>query len=99
VAPTDATEERDRFTNGKVRNYKTAAPNVFVASLGCACSQRLRKHNEESFDWNKTVGGLAQLKVRGLAKCGPSSYSLSPHTILFVCPSFRIRPANCTLSG
>ncbi len=58
-------EERDRFTNGKVRK---TAPNVFAASLGYASSQRLRKHNEESVDCSKTVAGLAQLKVRGLAK-------------------------------
>lgn len=58
-------EERDQFTNGKVRK---TAPNVFAASLGYASSQRLRKHNEESVDCSKTVAGLAQLKVRGLAK-------------------------------
>ena len=29
---------------------------------------RKRKQIEESFGWSKIVGGLAQLKVRGLAK-------------------------------
>ena len=52
--------------NGKVR--KTAVPSEVAASLGYAISQRLRKRIEESFGWSKTVGGLAQVKVRGLAK-------------------------------
>jgi IS5 family transposase len=52
--------------HGKVR--KTAVPSKVAASLGYAISQRLRKRIEESFGWTKTVGGLAQVKVRGLAK-------------------------------
>jgi transposase len=44
---------------------KTAVPNEVAASLGYAISQRLRKRIEESFGWK---GGLAQVKVRGLAK-------------------------------
>ncbi len=51
---------------GKVRN--TAVPSEVAASLGYAVSQRLRKRIEESFGWSKTVGGLAQVNVRGLAK-------------------------------
>jgi hypothetical protein len=51
---------------GKVR--KTAVPDDVAASLGYAISQRLRKRIEECFGWSKTVGGLAQLKVRGLDK-------------------------------
>jgi transposase len=51
---------------GKVR--KTAVPDDVAASLGYAISQRLRKRIEESFGWSKMVGGLAQLKVRGLAE-------------------------------
>ena len=51
---------------GKVR--KTAVPIEVAASLGYAVSQRLRKRIEECFGWSKTVGGLAQLKVRGLDK-------------------------------
>ena len=34
----------------------------------CTISQRLRKRIEEGFGWTKTVGGLTQVKVRGLAK-------------------------------
>jgi transposase len=52
--------------NGVAR--KTAVPPQVAASLRYAISQRLRKRIEESFGWSKTVGGLAQLKVRGLAK-------------------------------
>ena len=51
---------------GKTR--KTAVPPEVAASLGYAISQRLRKRIEEGFGWMKTVGGLAQVKVRGLAK-------------------------------
>ncbi len=50
---------------GKVR--KTAVPNAVAASLGYAISQRLRKRIEESFGWGKTVGGLAQVKVRAVS--------------------------------
>ena len=52
--------------NGVAR--KTAVPPEVAASLGYAISQRLRKRIEEIFGWSKTVGGLAQVKVRGLAK-------------------------------
>ena len=52
--------------NGKAR--KTAVPPEVAASVGYAISQRLRKRIEECFGWSKTVGGLAQVKVRGLDK-------------------------------
>ena len=52
--------------HGKAR--KTSVPPEVAASLRYAISQRLRKRIEECFGWSKTVGGLAQLKVRGLAK-------------------------------
>jgi len=52
--------------NGVAR--KTAVPPEVAASLAYAISQRRRKRIEESFGWSKTVGGLAQVKVRGLAK-------------------------------
>ena len=51
---------------GKAR--KTAVPPEVAASLGYAISQRLRKRIEKGFGWGKTVGGLAQVKVRGLDK-------------------------------
>lgn len=35
---------------------------------GYAVSQRIRKRVEEIFGWDKSIGGLAQVKLRGLAK-------------------------------
>ncbi len=52
--------------HGKAR--KTAVPSEVAASVRYAISQRLRKRIEEGFGWTKTVGGLTQVKVRGLAK-------------------------------
>ena len=51
---------------GKAR--KTAVPPAVAASAGYAISLRCRKRIEEAFGWGKITGGLAQLKVRGLAK-------------------------------
>ena len=52
--------------HGKAR--KTAVPSELAASVRYAVSQRLRKRIEEGFGWTKTVGGLMQVKGRGLAK-------------------------------
>jgi IS5 family transposase len=52
--------------HGKVR--KTAVPRQVAAGLRYAISQRVRKRIEECFGWTKTVGGLGQVKLRGLAK-------------------------------
>ena len=52
--------------HGKAR--KTADPGEVATSLRYAISERLRKRIEACFGWGKTVGGLAQLKVRGLDK-------------------------------
>ena len=53
---------------GKAR--KTSVPAPVAASEGYAISQRKRKRKriEEIFGWEKTIGGLDQLMVRGLAK-------------------------------
>ena len=51
---------------GKVR--KTAVPPAVAASVGYGISMRCRKRIEEVFGWGKIIGGLAQLKVRGLDK-------------------------------
>lgn len=51
---------------GKVR--KTSVPPEVAASEGYAISLRIRKRIEEIFGWTKGTGGLAQLKLRGLAK-------------------------------
>lgn len=51
---------------GSVR--KTAVDQRITRHPGYAISQCCRKRIEEIFGWTKTTGGLAQLKVRGLAK-------------------------------
>ena len=51
---------------GKPR--KTAVDERTLRHPGYAISQCCRKRIEEVFGWIKTTGGLAQLKVRGLAK-------------------------------
>ena len=51
---------------GKVR--KTSVPPEAAASVGYEISMRCRKRIEEPFGWGKCIGGLAQLKVRGLDK-------------------------------
>lgn len=65
---------------GKVR--KTAVPKEVSESEGYAVSQRIRKRIEEVFGWSKVVGGLDQLKLRGLEKVeavfvfGMSAYNI-----------------------
>jgi transposase len=51
---------------GTVR--KTSVPAETAASAGYAISQCIRKRIEEIFGWGKTIGGLGQVKMRGLAK-------------------------------
>jgi transposase len=52
--------------SGKPR--KTAIDGRTTRHPGYAVSQRKRKRIEEIFGWTKAVGGVAQVKVRGLAK-------------------------------
>jgi hypothetical protein len=71
--------------HGKVR--KSAVPPEVAASLGYAISLRLRKRIEEGFGWTKTVGGLAQVKVRGLAKVRAAFvFAMAAYNIV-PCPS------------
>lgn len=51
---------------GKVR--KTAVDGRTTRHEGYAVSQRIRKRIEEAFGWAKTIGGIAKLKLRGLAR-------------------------------
>jgi transposase len=51
---------------GKTR--KTAIDGRITRHPGYAVSQIVRKRVEEIFGWVKTTGGLAQVKLRGLAK-------------------------------
>ena len=52
--------------SGKPR--KTAIDGRTTRHPGYAVSQRKRKRIEEIFGWTKAVGGVAQVKVRGLPK-------------------------------
>jgi transposase len=58
--------------NGNVRwngvPRQTAMDRRTTRHAGYWISQRIRKRIEEVFGWTKTIGGLAQVKVRGLAK-------------------------------
>ena len=47
---------------------KTALDGRTTRHGGYALSQTIRKRIEEIFGWVKTIGGLAQVKLRGLAK-------------------------------
>ena len=51
---------------GKVR--RSAVDPRIIRHPGYAISQCCRKRIEEIFGWTKTIGGLAQMKMRGLAK-------------------------------
>jgi transposase len=82
--------------HGKVR--KTAVPPEVAASLGYAISQRLRKRIEEGFGWTKMVGGLTQVKVRGLAKVRAAFvFAMAAYNIVrlpkLLAPRGEVRPA------
>jgi transposase len=50
------------------KRRKTAIDARTLRHIGYEISQRCRKRIEEIFGWSKTTGGVAQVKVRGLAK-------------------------------
>ena len=50
------------------KRRKTAIDQRTLRHPGYAISQCCRKRIEEVFGWIKTTGGVAQVKVRGLAK-------------------------------
>ena len=50
------------------KRRKTAIDGRATRHAGYTISQRCRKRIEEVFGWIKTTGGIAQVKVRGLAK-------------------------------
>jgi transposase len=50
------------------KRRKTAIDDRTLRHVGYHISQRCRKRIEEVFGWTKTTGGVAQVKVRGLAK-------------------------------
>jgi transposase len=82
--------------HGKAR--KTAVPSEVAASLRYGVSQRLRKRIEEGFGWAKTVGGLTQVKVRGLAKVRAAFlFAMAAYNIVrlpkLLAPRGEVRPA------
>src|SRR5271170_7150738 len=82
--------------HGKAR--KTAVPSEVAASVRYAISQRLRKRIEEGFGWTKTVGGLAQVKMRGLAKVRAAFvFAMAAYNIVrlpkLMAPTGEVRPA------
>jgi transposase len=82
--------------HGKAR--KTAVLSEVAASVGYAISQRLRKRIEEGFGWTKTVGGLTQVKVRGLAKVRAAFvFAMAAYNIVrlpkLIAPTGEVRPA------
>ena len=82
--------------HGKAR--KAAVPSEVAASVRYAISQRLRKRIEEGFGWMKTVGGLTQVKVRGLAKVRAAFvFAMAAYNIVrlpkLMAPRGEVRPA------
>jgi IS5 family transposase len=58
--------------NGRISKHgvlrTTAVDGRVTRHPGYAISQIIRKRVEEIFGWDKSIGGLAQVKLRGLAK-------------------------------
>lgn len=73
--------------NGHVRvggkPRKTAIDRRTTMHSGYAASQIVRKRIEEIFGWGKTIGGLAQIKLRGLAKVRAQfTFSLAAYNLI-----------------
>ncbi len=49
-------------------NRTSAVPDAIAKTGGYAISQIIRKRIEEIFGWAKEIGGMAQVKLRGLGK-------------------------------
>ena len=58
----------DGYVTKTGKRRKTAIDGRTLRHIGYDISQRCRKRIEEIFGWIKTTGGIAQVKVRGLAK-------------------------------
>lgn len=66
---------------GKTR--KTGVDKRITRHPGYAISQCCRKRIEEIFGWTKTIGGLAQLKLRGLAKARAAfTFALAAYNLI-----------------
>ena len=67
--------------SGKPR--KTAIDRRTTMHSGYAASQIVRKRIAEIFGWGKTIGGLAQIKLRGLAKARAQfTFSLAAYNLI-----------------
>jgi transposase len=72
----DAAEFVERLGKAKVvphiaqntKGRKSAVPEAIAKTDGYAASQIVRKRIEEIFGWAKEIGGMAQVKLRGLGK-------------------------------
>lgn len=72
----DAAEFVERLAKAKVvphiaqnnKGRRSAVPDAIAKSQGYAASQIVRKRIEEIFGWAKEIGGMAQVKLRGLGK-------------------------------
>jgi transposase len=58
----------DGHVRGSGKPRRTAIDKRTTRHRGYLVSQTVRKRIEEIFGWTKTTGGLAQVKLRGLAK-------------------------------
>jgi transposase len=77
--------------SGKPR--KTAIDRRTTRHPGYAVSQRTRKRIEEIFGWTKAVGGVAQVKVRGLAKVQAAfTFAVAAYNLLRI-PKLLAMPA------
>ena len=72
TAPRSSDQRRrgpaDRHVRKSGKPRATAIDRRITRHAGYPISQVVRKRVEEIFGWGKTVGGLAQLKLRGLAR-------------------------------
>jgi IS5 family transposase len=72
---------------------KTAIDGRTTRHPGYAVSQRKRKRIEEIFGWTKAVGGVAQVKVRGLAKVKAAfTFAVAAYDLLRI-PKLLVRAA------
>jgi transposase len=77
--------------SGKPR--KTAVDRRTIRHPGYAVSQIIRKRIEEIFGWGKSIGGLAQVKLRGLAKVSAQfTFGLAAYNLIRLPRLLQARP-------
>ena len=71
---------------------KTAVDRRTTRHPGYSISQCIRKRIEEIFGWTKSIGGLGQLKVRGIAKANTAFIlALAAYDLIRLPSSWRPR--------